>query len=347
MMAALLSSVCSCDKIQGDKGSEGFILFSSTLQTKAPVITNMNSRNFDVVAFEYSTDWSVSKARAVPTNKFPFPTPVTCSPAGLCSYDARSGSTGEQLVEWASGKTYAFFAYYPQRNTGGVTLTTTSSSQGVPVITYTQPIGTQSSADVMSDVMISPVIDKTSAGDGVVYFEFTHQLAMLIVEALNVNTNSEYIRNLKVSFTGPIYKYIDIPLDGQNITPREFTASDSESARYTINTTSLSSGDGLELPGRDSSGEIVNLSEDKNITMIPISRDAVGGGKPALSGTISFERKKNDGTWAQVDSDFSTETDIEAGKKYSLLITFSDDAISLSVISAGDWIEMSQTITFE
>lgn len=342
----LMSSACSCGK-EIDNGSGGFILFSSTLETKVPIITDMKDRSFDVIAFEYSTDWGISKARALPTDKFPFPTPVECNAiTGLCSYDAQLGSTGNSLVEWATGKTYAFFAYYPKHDEGNVTLTTTESSQGVPVISYAQPLG-ENNADSMSDVMISPVIDKTGAGDGVVNFEFRHQLAMIIVEALNVNENSEFIRNLKVSFTGPIFKYLDIPLDGQNIQAREFTASGTESAKYTINTVSLSSSEGLELTGRDVNGEIAQISEDKNITMIPISRTDVGEGQPALSGKITFERKNSHGTWDSVESDFSTETDIEAGKKYSLLITFSDDAISLSVISAGDWIEMSQTITFE
>lgn len=355
-VAVIAACICACDRHAGtvDEPSNGYILFSSTLQTKAPIITSMNGRNFDVVAFEYSTDWSVSKARAVPTDKFEFPTLVTCNAlTGLCSYAASPSYTsdngGKTIVEWAAGKTYAFFAYYPQNSRGGVALTTTSSSQGVPVITYTQPMGEQN-ADALTDVMISPIIDKTGTGDGVVYFEFTHQLAMIIVEALNVNENPEYIRNLKVAFTGPMYKYIDIPLDGQNIVKREFTAAGSTSATYTINTTRLISDDGLELPGRASSGQVVSISEDKNITMIPISRSDVAGvlgeGEPALSGTLSFERKVGS-SWQPVNSPFSTETDIEAGKKYSLLITFADDAISLSVISAGDWAEMSQTITFE
>lgn len=351
--SALLTAGCSGDETEPIYDAEGYILFDSQVLTRVPIITEMNGRTFDVVTYEYNTDWIRSKARTAPTPKFPFPTPVACASNGSCSYDASGASLGTPLVPWGAGKNYAFFAYFPQRGTNGLTLNTGAGSTGAPIIQYTPAVS--GNADGLADVMTSYIIDKNSTGDGVVYFDFSHRLALLTVDAMNLNEETEYIRNLTVTFDGPIYNNIVIPLDPNSVTTRNWNSNPATGASYTINTTALTSVDGKAIAGTPQNAtnlQHVPVSEDKNITFIPISKAEVfaltspPASKPSLGGRITFERKE-DGVWNSKTVNFVCDNDIEAGKKYSLLITFSREVISLTVISSGDWLPMSQTITFE
>lgn len=337
--------VQSCGKTTPDPEQEawnGYITFEAGVRTKTPIITDLTAKNFDVVAYEYDTDWARSKARAVPTDKFDLPTKVDCNGAGACSYDASHASTGKTYVPWAVGKYYSFFAFYPDHGTSGIDLGTTNTSLGVPYITYTAPMS--GSPDGLLDVMTSYVLDKNSTGDGAVYFEFDHRLALLTIDALNLNDYDEYIRNLTIQFDAPLYNMVRLPLDGSTAEKTWST-----NATYDIGVGNVS------IPEQDnpSQATMTHVSEGKNITLIPITRDEVyahtgNASLPAIKGTLRFQRKvKDEERWEDEDLPFSSESDILEGKKYSLLMSFSEDVITLSVIASGDWLTMDQTITFE
>ena len=350
-LAALLVSSCYRQE-RDDSGNvipvdwNGYVYFGSDVSTRTPVITSMSGKSFGVVTFKYTSDWNTFKATGTPESSgqssvpegkygFPCPTEVACDGTALCTYDASSTTAGTQLVEWESGKKYSFFAYYPlASSTNGVTMNSTASTVGAPTLTYTVPSWTDPS--VLPDIMTASVIDATNNGDGTVGFTFSHRLCCIDVQARNLNNYVESVKNLKLNITTDVYTSVNISMDASAALVPSGTKSGGISYQIIADDESKK----VTLPViTGSSSSTVNLSGDNNIIFIP--QTIADKGK--LSGSISFTNAAGDSK----TQNFVSDKDFEAGKKYSFIISFADESISIAIIESGDWLDNNQDIIFE
>ena len=350
-LAALLVSSCNRQG-RDDSGIvipvdwNGYVYFGSDVSTRTPIITSMAGKTFGVVTFKYTSDWNTFKATGTPESSgqssvpagkygFPCPTVVACDGTALCSYDASSTAGGTQLVEWENGYRYSFFAYYPlASSTMGVAMNSTASTVGTPTLTYTVP--SWSDPSLLPDIMTASVIDATNNADGTVGLNFRHRLCCIDVQARNLNNYEESVKNLVLSITSNVYTSVTVPMDASAALVQSGTKddgiayqiiADDESSKVTIPV----------ITGSSSSA--VNLSGDNNIIFIPQTI----ADKGRLQGRISFTNNAGESK-SQV---FSSDKDFEAGKKYSFIITFADESISIAIIESGDWLDNDQDILFE
>lgn len=304
----------------------GYIVFDTEVATRGALYTasTLSGQNFGVLGYKYtnSTPWDTYKATATPNVFSNTPQQVTWSST---SY------TYNPLQQWENGSRYTFFGYYPW----GLNIVSTS---GVQYINYSQPTDPAQ----MSDVMTGMISDIDNSGNGVVGLTFWHRLCCLNVEARNLNEDTEQIYDLKITINSPMYSSAQIPLDhNMAITPGTV---DSSSKTYQIIPNDASQK--VSIPKY--TGEATDLSGDNNILFIPQQQSVMGN----LSGTISFKDKNGNArpNSTQLDIDnckFDSSKNFEAGKKYTLVLNFSDEAISIAIIESGEWTDKGQSIIFE
>lgn len=353
-------SVCSCGKnLQGGDSIvpvewQGFVYFGADVSTKVPIYKDLNGQHFGVIAFKYDSDWNTFKAVGKPSSAagdnanpgFNFPTDVSCSSSGLCTYGSRQNASTP--VEWEQGKVYSFFAYFPYSaatSGTGVILDSTEESAGVPSIKYTVPSWTDPSS--LSDVMTAVAIDEVNSGDGTVGFTFKHRLCCLNVEARNFNDSPETAKNLVINIESDMFESVVVPLDPSiDIAP----SGNHTGASYQIIPNSDDAK--VTIPVYDGvSSSTTNLSGDNNIILIPQNVDdildqdgeVVLDGKGKLTGNISFTDKNGN----PQSQDFESDKNFEPGKKYSFVITFANGSISIAIIESGEWTDVNQDIIFE
>lgn len=360
----------------------GYIHFGSeSVSSKASnLVTSMTGLNYDVIAFQYpnTTNWSTFMATGTPNSsvtKFPFPTLVNYGD-GAWTYNASIKNNGVPLVAWANGQRYTFFAFYPpipSHLTGSpVTMSSSESSAGTPVITYTTPSGANPLApSALKDVVTAAVKDATSSV-GTVNFAFKHRLSCLTIEARNfdqikdtdnesqINAKKQTIKNLTLHITSKMYTTLDIPLD-------PLMASTPGGERYNVEYT-ISGSTPINVDPIPVGGEVgvVSVSGDNNILFIPQSPngpdgnpDTDGDNMPHLQGYVTFTDKggliqtgdssKNGVNGYKYDTNlqFTSDKDFIAGKKYSVIINFTNGNISVAIIESGDWEDQNVTHTFE
>lgn len=371
----------ACDNEVLPNGTEekkewnGYIYFGAGDMERAPLSRATNivesfdddgvtDKNFSVITFQYSatSDWNTYKATGTPNptiTKFPFPTPVTYNSTNkYWTYNASATNGGTPLVDWDNSSRYTFFAYYPYNWTQLVT-NSTSSTAGVPKITYTMP-NTTNPAD-LRDVMIASLKDVQNTADGTVYFRFRHCLSCLTIDARNLDKEGEQgaavqsIKNLTLYLTSNIYTSLSIPLDYS----LEATASGTRpNASFTYSNTSTA----IPVPLIANSGadegkiQVISISQDNNVFLIPQKATGAYG---HLKGYVQFTDKDNviqTGNKSYENTPdyhydqsltFDSDKDFEAGRKYSLIINFANGKISVAIIESGDWTDKNITHTFE
>lgn len=362
-------------------GSESVSSKASNLVT-SNLVTSMSGLDYHVIAFQYpsTTNWSTFMATGTPSMndpKFKFPTSVEYNnETGTWTYDARTSNGGQngtdQLVAWVNGKRYTFFAYYPQSSPDSpVTLNTDPRSAGTPVITYTTPSGLNPlDPSALKDVVTAAVKDATSSV-GTVNFAFKHRLSCLTIEARNfdqikdtdnesqINAKKQTIQNLTLHISSKMYTTLDIPLD-------PLMASTPGGERYNVEYT-ISGSTPINVDPIPVGGEVgvVSVSGGNNILFIPQSPNGPDGNPdtddnmPHLQGYVTFTDKGNliqtgdismngvDGYKYDTNLQFTSDKDFVAGKKYSVIINFTNGNISVAIIESGDWEDENVTHTFE
>lgn len=302
----------------------GYILFDTEVSTRGTLYTSptLSGQAFGVLGYKYAIDWNTYKATATPNVFSNTPQQVTWN---------STSHTYTPLKQWENSSKYTFFGYYPW----GQTIVSTA---GTPYINYTQSWNPTQ----MNDVMTGMTSDIDNSGNGVVGMSFHHRLCCLNIEARNLNDATEQIYDLKVTITSPMYASAQIPLDHSlAITPG--TANNSSKVFQVIPNDATQK---VSIPKY--TGEATDLSGSNNILFIPQQQSVMGN----LQGTISFKDKNGNSrpNSTQLDIDnckFDSSKNFEAGKKYTLVINFSDEAISIAIIESGDWMDQNQSIIFE
>lgn len=342
---------CGKDDPAGQNGQKvildwpGYIWFESGVKTKTEQIESMGGRTFNVIAFKYGSDWATFKATGTPssamgTNGFKFPTPVICASDGACTYTSSNNSTP---VEWEGNMKYSFFAYYPALSADDpastVSLTTTNTTAGVPMLKYTvpAPVGGYMNASQVPDIITANIIDAQNTGAGAVDLQFSHRLCMFCVEARNLKKETARISDLVLTITSDRYSSVTIPLDGSALRPGSIVNSDFVCRMQPAGSEEVSVGQ----YGKDGSSANTLVSHpDCHIAFIPQDPGII---KSNLSGKLSFK-------WNGVETEapFTATNAFQEGRMYAFVITVAaDDAISVDVREMYEWIEKSNDIIFE
>lgn len=338
ILSVLLLLLCACNRQDPyvetiTVPTESYILFNSGVSTKTPIISDMQGRSFGVIGYKYTGTWASNVIMAKPFKENTagaadgfYQREVACAANGVCSYTP--------IQRWESGQSYTFFAYYPYNYSG---LTTSSDSyEGVPYMDYSLPSSTDP-ADLQDVMYAKSEEDLNGNGSGTVSLTFHHALFCLNIQGRNVNEGDEKIRNVKIKFDQLAYSTMHIRLDGTKdgetpmcagtaITNREYVVSDATAITIPPLTTANS--------------EPTLLSGNNNLVLIPQS---------GLSGTITvdyYDTKTS--TWVNAKANtFTSDRNFEAGKKYSMMLNFAGDAITIAIIESGEWIDKPVDIIFE
>jgi hypothetical protein len=326
----------------------GLISFSTQVETKTPIIRDLYGKHFGVYGYNFShlTNWGTAKATATP-NVF-YQLDVTCNTDGACSYNVNTDTDINGLEQWVLNKRYAFFAYYPYGNTTNY-MPSDIKVIDDPYIDYNLPISNNSSVnpDNLLDIMTAKSTDYLATQGTIVRFNFYHRLFCIDLEGQNFNTDPVNISNLSMTISGIHYDKVRVYLDRDRMVYDENLKKDifqpsipTKSDNWTM-TSKVSfpiigdNGKSLNI-----SEDIVSLSGDKNIVLIP--QDSSVEGAVGLTVEIKF---KKDGVDITRQSTF--KVNFEEGHKYTLTLNFIGDDVILVAAEATTWDSANVNHTFD
>lgn len=366
--------VVSCQKTDNNPdriySEGGLISFSTRVETRAPMITELNGETFGVYGYKFPnlTNWGTYKAGATP-NLF-YNLPVECTEEGVCEYyaDSNTALEGQELKEgknviegqllWELSQRYSYFAYYPYAALNNVTnykpsqLTDEDNNPiyGTPYIEYTLPIAEESSVDPdnMLDVMTAKVTDWSPSNGTVVRFEFNHRLFCIELNGHNFNSDDVVISNLSMKISGIRYNTAKIYMDG------------------TLETQPLSADDGsyininnvtFPMIGADERTSIsanadVSLTENKLIALIPQTYEPKYEGEVPVGLTIRIDFDKINVVNKQevripVSREATYNIDFIEKLKYGLNLNFVGNDVILVVAEPMTWDSKNIQHTFD
>ena len=371
---ALFATSCENEQFVGDNGElpifRGYMQFSTGVNTRAQLATDMKGKSFGVLGYKYSatTNWATAKPVTTP-NTF-YNLKVECAANGTCTYDAYPGDDNKNLKEWEEGN-YSFFAYHPY-NGNGINLSSESATN-TPMLTYTygwlnptsqpwyvtgftsmDPNGNTKTFDVINlcdatapvyDLMTAEAIDVNGTGEGTVGLEFKHRMFALEVLANNYNENSEGTTDARQAITGLVltleglqHSTMTIPMSmqsGESTPVYGGTALGTHSFLISdpMNTLIIPAFNEITDDGR---GEGVATSVSKlggrngNAGYLMLIPQTTG-----LSGTLNWAQLSNfPGT---ISTEFTSNIEFKAGRLYQLYINYIGSGITIALIEAGAW----------
>ena len=369
LFAMLLFTSCEKEQAPADWDkwpiSYGYMQFSTSVTSRAQLTTDMKSKNFGVLGYQYAktTTWSTAKSLATPSVFYN--QPVACGSGGVCTYDTDAVQAGNQPKPWEDN-VYSFFAYYPYNGTG-ITLSADTKTN-TPTLTYTYGwmgqngnISVYDSGSTIFDLMTAEAIDVNGSGEGRVPLNFKHRLFAFEVLANNYNEN-EYEKNPDGTFKLDAEGNKTITVDaGQNITNLTLTLegltntamtiplsmqSGEADPEYTVGTVGMRtfkiSDETLRIPAfnettSDGRGEGVATSISRlgsanggYLMLIPQA-----GTNSGVKGTLNWVELTNFS--GDVNKEFTSTIDFEPGKLYQIYINFVGSGITIALIEAGAW----------
>ena len=323
IIACLALVSTSCEKVIHEQEENllppegsGYIKFTTGVESRAPIITDMKGKSFGVIGFTYPEYQTWTSARILATPNLCHNLQVNCNEDAVCSY------TGSMFWDLVSHHT--FFAYYPI-NMNGVEISG-ANQKDTPFVNYTLPLTADGTVnpDNLMDIMTASSIDQT-VRNGNVKLQFHHRLCCIDVVARNYNEDAQTISDLLVTINGIQYTNVQIPMHKGDT---KFSPDPSGTAPVSVKFAILS--DAVSV----TKNEVKSISSDKNIMLVPQTE--------SLSGMVTF--KKNG---ESVTESFSSDFTFEEGKKYSIIISFTGDDVVVLMVQAGLWDDEEVTYEFE
>ena len=331
---SLILALVSCEKgtvLHPQEPGEwgGYITFSTGIETKTPINENMRGKNFGVLAYSYTSNWAT--ARPVSTPDLFYNQLVACDNNGICTYDS-SNASGVQLKEWDLSKIYSFFAYYPTAHSQ-VSISA-SDKTDMPTVTYTFPFAstiTVPGNTNLVDLLTASSTDQTGRGSGKVAFNFEHRLFCFEILANNYNDDKPIdIENLKLTLSGLKHNSITVPMMASDSRTEVIKTSSGVPSSVTFNISDETTK--ATIPSFKNGGTSFDLSKNCSTTkdgyLMLIPQDG------EITGEFTWD---NMPTGDGVVTSFRTNLDFQEGKKYSIIINFAGDAITIAIIEAGNW----------
>lgn len=342
IIACLALVSTSCEKVIHEQEENllppegsGYIKFTTGVESRAPIITDMKGKSFGVIGFTYPEYQTWSSARSLDEPDLCHNLQVNCSAVNVCTYDIDKNTNDNQYMFWDLMNHHTFFAYYPiASQDNGVTISPATQTD-TPFVKYTLPLtadektGTVNPEKLM-DIMTASSIDQT-VRNGNVKLQFHHRLCCIDVVARNYNEDTQTISDLRVTINGIQYTKVQIPMHKGDT---KFSPDPSGTAPGPVQFAILSNEESVSV----TKNEVKSISSDenraKNIMLVPQTE--------SLSGEVTF--KKNG---ESVEESFSSDFTFEEGKKYSIIISFTGDDVVVLMVQAGLWDDEEVTYEFE
>lgn len=333
-----------------------YIQFDAEIPTRgALVVGNTLAQDFNVLGYQYRGTWESESILASP-NVFFSTLQIPQIPQEV---EYKSGIfTYEPLQAWTGNK-YSFFGYVP------TTLTlfdNDTAKTGEPYITYTLPTGNNPTQ--LIDIMTAAYIDTSLSASASVTLPMKHRMAAIDVSARN-HYDYEYdhdgdpntdaietqvtieITHLDIILDNVVNKAAKIYLNpDKDIATTK--ASDAEKQRtYQVVGTESWAPDTFDIaPNTSTDGAMrVIYNEDNTLSMLLIPQEELVTG----SLDLKYKRKYEDsnGNWVTLDATPITPNadelkinfnkSLNEGSRYFIEITFTSDAVSVSVVAADEW----------
>lgn len=382
IFVSAIASLCSCQhdlELDNDINidipipSEGYIFFSSGIADTrgAATPTGPLTGDFKVLGYRYPATWTAIKPQAKQTLRISYTDNggnlVDASNTGVdnhvgvfginhatpnykdsipgvqtVTYNSANGSFSyEPLQSWQKNLKYAFFAWYPTTlvANGG-----NNAYEGSPYITYTLPVGVDSTArQSMVDVLTACRIDYTKRDGLTVPLKMKHRLAALDIKAEslitasalqetyksefgNVADNAEVVidvTSLSLTLNG-IHTSATIPLDDTD-TDKEIEATGSANKTYT----------GFAATNDVTAGEAVSLvGDDELLLLIPQTGNISANVNVSYTVKCGGEEKAFTGV---TPSSSITINGLESGVYHYLLLTFTKSGLFVQANKAVTW----------
>lgn len=333
----------------------GLISFTTRVNTKTPIITELNGEQFGVYAYKFPnlTTWGTYKTAAAPDLFLNLK--VTCDDAGACSYDV--GDTDTDIngrEQWELSKKYSYFAYYPYLSSAP---SVPDSEYGIlsdPYIDYSLPLSAdlEVNPDDLLDIMTAKVTDWSATRGTVVRFEFYHRLFLIELYGYNFNSEMIKITDLSMTISGIRYNKARIFMDYD--IPSEYS-SDKWTKDDTVEFPIINQTSPITIDGNSEA----ELSTDKNIVLIPQKyleriedpytkeiRDDESGLNVQLDLTyeITLDNKT---TTRTVRRSATYNSDFIERNKYTLNVNFVGEEVLLVTANAAPWDKKDVTHIFD
>lgn len=300
-----------------------YIMFSSKVDTKAELVTDMVGRDFYVLGYEYSndTEWSIARATAKPDLFYKKSIEYN---NGIWQY--------VNPVQWDFHSKYAFFAYYPDEG-NGITISP-QSYVNMPTVTYELPLTGTVDPSTLKDLMTASAINQT-AKTSVVTFNFEHRLFCIDVQVINNDESEHKIQDLSLTLNDVAYNKIIAPMrKGDQVTLEEKSPWE-EDVKFSI----LSNDEIVTIPADKSKVSLTQNETLKNkdsILLIP--QDSRGD---SFRGTLSFKLNG-----VQESASFDSPQNFIEGYKYVLTMSIIGGNVLVTMNNPVSW-DVNPDINFD
>lgn len=325
---AFILLITGCDRpdpVPAPEQENGYIFFSSKLETKAGLIEDASEiGQFGVVGFKYDNamTWNTYKTDATP-NVFYGEDGKLVDDFETVECDSDGDGTYSPLQGWSNTKKYTFFAYCPidneyveQINSDG----STPYKSGVPYIRYT--MDTDSFKDSMTDLMTAEHYENLSgASSDNVTFSFDHRLSSLGVNLRNSSDCTIDVDYITLNVSGIRYDQITLPLDGSALPVTTGPEEGIDAQEFTMELTS--SEKSLSKTGELSDKMIFIPQSDKISVEVSIGYTRRLSGYPDNTFEVTLD---------------AVETDLQEGHKHLIQLNFTDSTVEISSkVDAAGW----------
>lgn len=328
-----------------------YIQFDAEIPTRgALVVGNTLAQNFKVLGYQYRGTWESESILASP-NVFDTTPELVEYAGGIFTYT--------EIKPWTGNK-YSFFGYVPTNLT---LFDNDTAKTGEPYITYKLPTDSTDPTQLI-DIMTAAYIDTSLSASASVTLPMKHRMAAIDVSARNhydykydhdsdPNTDdietqvTIEITHLDIILDNVVNKAAKIYLNPDKDIATTKAADDEKQRKYQVVGEAGWAPDTFDIaPNTSTDGAMrVIHNENNTLSMLLIPQEELVTG----SLDLKYKRKYKDSNenWVTLDATPITPNadelkinfnkSLNEGSRYFIEMTFTSDAVSVSVVAADEW----------
>lgn len=378
----LLLASCSKENvgIGGDENvnenfNKSYILFDVDVATRGTLIEDTILKdNFYVIGYQYRGDWNTYKVMATPNVFYKDQQSTQLALPQTVTYNKGTNLYTYSPIQAWTGNSYSFFAYYPviSQNSPIVLFDDgTTLKQGVPYITYTLP--NSSDPRTLIDVMTAKYIDTGIDFSPSVNLNMYHRLSGVDISAHNYY-KVDHDNNQDTPDIDAIIKITNLKVDLENVntvakiylddSERVYSSPGKRSYQLVGNTGSAdwslsyidikpSNSNGDEGEGNNNIKEtLITNPSSTSLILIPQTNEL--SFKLALTYQVGYYNNNQWVTLRTVNNSGANNllsgtfnVPLTEGRRYYLDLTFTSDAVTISIDPASEWVDKDVIHEFE